>query len=76
LFHVRYKNTLQIKKVKLSLQQAVEALQGCEMLRIPHCLESRLTYGGEDVGLKHQLRSTSQKHFNFCLWYLFPSEAE
>jgi hypothetical protein len=46
-------------------------LYGCEMLGIPHCLDNRLTDGG-DFSLKHRLRSTLQKHYfyasdiNFC----------
>jgi hypothetical protein len=37
--------------------------QGCEMLRIPHCLDNPLTDGGEVLILTHRLRSTPQKHF-------------
>jgi hypothetical protein len=33
------------------------------MLRIPHCLDSRLIDGGKIVGLTHRLRSTSQKYY-------------
>jgi hypothetical protein len=29
------------KKVKLSLQQAVESLRDCEMLKIPHCPDNQ-----------------------------------
>jgi hypothetical protein len=32
-------------------------------LRIPHCLDYRLTDGGNVVSLKHWLRSTLQKHY-------------
>jgi hypothetical protein len=32
------------------------------MLMIPHCLESRLTDGSEDVSLTRRSRSTSQKY--------------
>jgi hypothetical protein len=48
-------------------------LYGCEMLRILHFLDNRLTDGGEDVSLTHRPRSIAQKHFfisdsgtNFC----------
>jgi hypothetical protein len=41
-------------------------LHGCEMLRIPYCLYSRLTDGGEVVSLTHRPRSTPQKH-NFSV---------
>jgi hypothetical protein len=37
--------------------------EGCEMLRIPHCLDNRLKDGDEVVTLKRRLRSTPQKHF-------------
>jgi hypothetical protein len=33
------------------------------MLRIPHCLDSRLTDGGRVVNLKRRSRSTLQKYF-------------
>jgi hypothetical protein len=33
------------------------------MLRIPHCLESRLTGGGKVVSLTLRPRSTPEKHF-------------
>jgi hypothetical protein len=39
-------------------------LQGCEMLRIPHCLHSRLTDGGKVVSPTRRLRSTPQKHYS------------
>jgi hypothetical protein len=38
-------------------------LQGCEMLRIPHCLDSRLTDGGKVVISTHRPRFTLQKHY-------------
>jgi hypothetical protein len=38
-------------------------LQGCQRLRIPHCLHSRLTDGGKVVSLTHRPRSTPQKHY-------------
>jgi hypothetical protein len=38
-------------------------LKGCEMLRIPHCLDSRLTDGGLVVSLKKRPRSTPQKYY-------------
>jgi hypothetical protein len=43
------------------------------MLRIPHCLDSRLTDGGKVVNPTHQLHITPQKHYfsafgtHFCL---------
>jgi hypothetical protein len=38
-------------------------LQGCEMLRVSHCLHNRLTDGVKVVSLTHQPRPTSQKHY-------------
>jgi hypothetical protein len=35
---------------------------GCEMLRIPHCLDNRLTDGGKVVSPTHWPHSTSPKH--------------
>jgi hypothetical protein len=36
-----------------------------EMLRIPHCLDSGLTDGGEVVSLTHRPRFTPQKYYLF-----------
>jgi hypothetical protein len=44
-------------------------LQACEMIRISHCLNNRLTDGGEVVILTRQPRSTLQEHL--CFWYSF-----
>jgi hypothetical protein len=38
------------------------------MLRIPHCLDNRLTNGGMVVSPTHRPRSTPQKH-NFFFWW-------
>jgi hypothetical protein len=38
-------------------------LQGCEMLRIPHCLDNRLTDGCAVVSPTHQSRSTLHKQY-------------
>jgi hypothetical protein len=40
-------------------------LYGCEMLRIPHCLDNRLTDGGKVASPTHRPRSTPQKHYYF-----------
>jgi hypothetical protein len=42
--------------------------QGCQMLRITHCLGNQLTDGGEVASFMHRPRSLPQKHF-----FLFPS---
>jgi hypothetical protein len=38
-------------------------LEGCEMLKIRHCLNSRLVDGGKVVGPVHWPSSTPQKHY-------------
>jgi hypothetical protein len=38
-------------------------LWGCDMLRIPHCLDNRLTDGGKVVSPTHWPHSTPQKHY-------------
>jgi hypothetical protein len=38
-------------------------LQGCETLRIPHCLDNRLKDGGKVVSSTHWLSSIPQKHY-------------
>jgi hypothetical protein len=40
---------------------------GCEILRIPHCLDNRLTDGGKVVSPTHRPRSTLQKHLFLLL---------
>jgi hypothetical protein len=49
-------------------------LQGCEMLRIQHCVDNRLTDGGEVVTLMHRKRSTPQKHFSASGTHLLEAE--
>jgi hypothetical protein len=46
--------------------------QGCELLKILHCLDSRLTDGGEVVILARRPRFTPQEYS----WYQFLLEAE
>jgi hypothetical protein len=41
-------------------------LYGCEMLRIPHCIDSRLTEGGKFMNLKRRPCFTPRKHFSAC----------
>jgi hypothetical protein len=38
-------------------------LYGCEMLRIPHCLDNRLTDGGKIISPTHRPRSSVLKHY-------------
>jgi hypothetical protein len=49
-----------------------EGTQGCEMSRLPHFLDNRLTYGGEIVSLMHRLLFTPQENSR----YSFLLEAE
>jgi hypothetical protein len=56
-------------KIKLSLQQAVEACR-VEILKIPYHLDNRLTDGSKVVSPTHWPRFIPQKH-NFPDKYLF-----
>jgi hypothetical protein len=47
----------------------------CEMLKIPYCLDNRLTDAGE-VSLTRRQRSTPSKHSLFCFSYSFLLEIE
>jgi hypothetical protein len=48
----------------------VTGRQGCEMLRIQHCLYNRLTDGG-NISLAHLPLSTPQKHFFLFLVLIY-----
>jgi hypothetical protein len=66
LSHVHvYARIICVQKSKAIPETGRGGLQGCEMLRIPHCLENRLTDGGKFVSLKQRPRSTPQKHYFF-----------
>jgi hypothetical protein len=43
----------------------LEGLYCCGMLRIPHCLDNRLTDGGKVVSPTHRPHFTPQKHDYF-----------
>jgi hypothetical protein len=43
-------------------------LQGCEMLRIPHCLDTRLIDSGNVVSPMHRSHFTPQKHYYFLVF--------
>jgi hypothetical protein len=53
-------------------------LQGCEILRIPHCLDNRLIDGGKVVSSTHWPHFTPQKHYYFflCFRYSFLLDVE
>jgi hypothetical protein len=55
--------TPSVLSVKLSQYQDVEGVHGCEMSRISHCLDNRLTDGGNVVSLMRRQRSTPEKHY-------------
>jgi hypothetical protein len=38
-------------------------LYGCEMLRVPHCLDNWLADGGKVVNLTHRSHFIPQKHY-------------
>jgi hypothetical protein len=48
--------------IKLSSAQNWEGPEVCEMLRIPHCLDSQLTDVGKVVNRVHKAVLMSQKH--------------
>jgi hypothetical protein len=51
-------------------------LQSCKMLRIPHCLDNRLTDGGKVVSSTHQPLLYSPETLFLCFWYSFLLEAD
>jgi hypothetical protein len=51
-------------------------LKGCKMLRIPHCLDNRLTDGGKIVSPTLRPLLYSPETIFLCLWYSFLLEAE
>jgi hypothetical protein len=63
---------LKTKKVKLITVTGRGGLQSCEMLKFPHCVDSRLTDGTEVVSLTCLPRFNPRK---IC-WYSFLLEAE
>jgi hypothetical protein len=63
---------LHIKTSKVVSVTGLRGLQGCEILRIPRCLDNRLTDAGKVDSPTHRPRSTPQKYYfsalgnNFC----------
>jgi hypothetical protein len=43
------------------------SLYGCDMLRIPHCIDNRLTDGDKIVIPTHRPHFTPQKHYYFSV---------
>jgi hypothetical protein len=64
------------KKSKAVPVTGLGGLQGCEMLRIPHCLDNRLTDGGKVVSPTHRPSFTPETLLFLCCWYSFLLEAE
>jgi hypothetical protein len=62
--HVSMQNCICIIKAQEKIESKVitvtgrGGLQGCEILKIPHCLDSRLTDGCKVVSPSHRPRST------------------
>jgi hypothetical protein len=50
-------------KVKAIPVRGRGSLEGCPMLRIPHCLDNRLVDGGKVVSPTHRPHFTSHKHY-------------
>jgi hypothetical protein len=60
---------------KLSPLTGCGGLQGCETLRIPHCLDSRLTDGVKVVSPTHRPSFTPHKYcFSLCVLILLEAE--
>jgi hypothetical protein len=70
LIPVKYEYHAEIKQSKIIPTTGREGLQGCEMSRIPYCLNIRLTEGAVVVSLRHRQCSTPRNTF-LCLWYSF-----
>jgi hypothetical protein len=51
-------------------------LWGCKTLRIPHCIDNRLTDGGKVVSPTHRPLLYSPETLLLCFWYSFLLEAE
>jgi hypothetical protein len=66
VFPERYEHHLHIKIKAIPVTGRV-GLKSYQMLRIPHCLESRITDGCEVVSFTHRLRSTPYEYFLFFL---------
>jgi hypothetical protein len=49
---------IKVKKVKISLLQAMEAHRVCEKLRLPHYLDKRLIDGGKVISPTHRPQFT------------------
>jgi hypothetical protein len=75
MFPVRYEHNLFIESKANSVTDR-GSQQGCEMMWIPHCLDSQLRDGCKAVSLTHWPRCNPQNDFYFCLWYSILLEVE
>jgi hypothetical protein len=64
VFPVRYEHNLHTKSRAIPVTSC-EGLLGCEMLRIPYCLDNELIDGSDIVRLTNRPLSTPQKYFSF-----------
>jgi hypothetical protein len=74
VFPVRYEHHLHIRNKAIPVIGR-EGLQVCEMLRIPHCLDSRLTAVKLSASPTNRALIPTNLFF-FFLWYSFLLEAD
>jgi hypothetical protein len=67
---VRYEHRLDIKSEAIPVTGR-GFLQGCEMLRAPHCLDNRLTDGDKVASLTRRPLLYSPETLFLCFWYSF-----
>jgi hypothetical protein len=63
-------------KIKAAPVTGLGGLSGCKILRIPHCLDNRLTDGGKVVSPTYRPLLSSPETLFVCLWYSFLLETE
>jgi hypothetical protein len=74
VFTVRYQHHLHIRSEAIPVA-GHRGLQGCEIFRIPHCLDNRLTDDGEVIGLtRRPCSSPLRLFFRFCHSFLLEAE--
>jgi hypothetical protein len=75
-YNLKYELRKRGKKSKAVPVTGHGGLYGCEMLRIPHCIDSWLMHGGKVVSPTHRPHFTPQKYFFLCFRYSLLLEAE
>jgi hypothetical protein len=63
VFPVRYEYHLHIKV------KDIVVTGRCEVFKMPHCQDIRLTGGSKVVSFTYWPRSILHKHLHFCFWY-------